>query len=130
MLERRERVEQWARREEQGADSRSHARAGLGGEAVAGGSAAAAEERRSICEQQYMVGGHRFFVSHVVLCSVLGRAVHVAKRVSSQASRASVPEAPSALPPRPPKLSDVPGPRPVFQLCCIQFLSSQHVQGL
>jgi hypothetical protein len=27
-------------------------------------------------------------------------------------------------------LSDVPGPRPVFQLCCIQFLSSQHVQGL
>lgn len=44
MLERRERVEQqWARKEEQGASSRSHARAGLGGEAVAGGSAATAE---------------------------------------------------------------------------------------
>ena len=48
MLERRERVEQWARKEEQGAgNSRSHARSlsGLGGEAVAGGSGGGGEER-------------------------------------------------------------------------------------
>lgn len=65
MLERRERGWSSGReRKSRGQATRDRTRAlsGLGGEAVAGGSGGGGEERgeRSICEQQYMVGGSPF----------------------------------------------------------------------
>ena len=84
MLERRERVEQWARKEEQGVGSRSHARAGW------------VVRRWLVGRWRRERGGvyasssiwwavRRFFVSQVVLSCTLGetagRAVQVAERV-------------------------------------------------
>ena len=119
MLERRERVEQWARREEQGADSRSHARAGLGSEAVAGGSATAAEE------EEYMraaVYGGRFAVSSCLRPSCLARwERQLGAQCPSQRESAQL-EAP--------RLSlncRLVCTRPAFQLCCMSNFDSLNM---
>jgi len=113
-------VEQWARKEEQGAgNSRSHARSlsGLGGEAVAGGSGGGGEERgeRSICEQQYMMVGGRPFLR------VSSRPVlHAGRDSDSRSSSARRRESPPSSKRRP-RFSlncRVVQTRAAFQLCC------------